>query len=203
MGQPQSIEERFWSKVEKTEACWNWVGATSRRGYGAMNIDNRTLQTHRVVYELTYGTIPAGLCVCHHCDNPRCVRPDHLFLGTHADNMHDMVRKGRQRQRTHKQVAPKQKRERAVRAAPVIREPKAPKIHKPRAPKQERIKTGPHDQRGENNNRAKLTALQVDEIRQAIATKTHNMYQLARIYGVHRDHIKNIIRRKKWQTTGL
>lgn len=88
-------EIKFWSYVEKTDNCWLWRGPMIRRGdYGRFG----RFLAHRVAYDLGTGPIPLGLMVCHHCDTPRCVRPDHLFLGTHADNVADMVRKGRDRQ---------------------------------------------------------------------------------------------------------
>lgn len=95
---PRPIAERFWSKVDTTSDCWIWTGAKLKSGgYGAMSSSRGgpTLRTHRVSWELHFGPIPAGIEVCHRCDNPPCVRPDHLFLGAHADNMADMVQKGR------------------------------------------------------------------------------------------------------------
>lgn len=88
--------DRFWSKVTKSDGCWLWAGTTDGR-YGLVSVDGRMLKAHRVSWELHNGPIPAGMVVCHTCDTPRCVRPDHLFLGTMADNSHDRDRKGRQR----------------------------------------------------------------------------------------------------------
>jgi hypothetical protein len=88
--------DRFWSKVDKTENCWNWTAGTYEKGYGLYSIKNRNYRAHRVSYEMHKGPIPEGMLVLHQCDNPRCVRPDHLFLGTNADNMADKIAKGRE-----------------------------------------------------------------------------------------------------------
>lgn len=87
---------RFWSLVDKSGECWLWQGRTNNDGYGRLNVSKRQqVYAHRYAYANIYGPIPDGFFVCHHCDNPRCVRPDHLFLGTNQDNVNDMVRKGR------------------------------------------------------------------------------------------------------------
>lgn len=84
---------RFWSKVEKTDGCWLWRGALYGGGYAMVGKPPR--RGNRVSWELAYGPIPKGMFVCHKCDVRHCVRPDHLFLGTHDDNMRDMWAKGR------------------------------------------------------------------------------------------------------------
>lgn len=98
-------EERFWAKVDRESdpsGCWLWTAGVQNKewGYGAFMVhrdgQKRQVRAHRFSYELAYGPIPAGLFVCHRCDNPPCVRPDHLFLGTNADNVRDMVRKKRE-----------------------------------------------------------------------------------------------------------
>jgi hypothetical protein len=90
------LAPRFWAKVRKGDGCWEWQGAT-RHGYGTVWVAEAggMRLAHRIAWELTNGPIPDGLLACHHCDNRVCVRPDHLFLGTYADNAQDMSRKGR------------------------------------------------------------------------------------------------------------
>lgn len=92
---PLDIEVRFWRYVSKTDTCWNWTGSGSgpKGAYGAMNINKKSCKAHRVSWEIHRGPIPEGMCVLHKCDNPRCVNPDHLFLGTKKDNTQDMVKK--------------------------------------------------------------------------------------------------------------
>ena len=95
--------ERFWARVNKRSGyiapymdteCWEWTGG-SYRGYGRLQVNNKRWGAHRFAYTLAFGQIDDALLVCHRCDNPGCVRPDHLFAGTHSDNTRDMMEKGR------------------------------------------------------------------------------------------------------------
>jgi len=89
--------ERFWRKVERKNEknCWEWMSYKFKKGYGGFQIKTENLPAHRVAWVIAYGQIPDNLCVCHQCDNPSCVNPNHLFLGTYEDNNQDRVRKGR------------------------------------------------------------------------------------------------------------
>lgn len=93
-----NAEERFWPKVDKTCSCWEWTASKDSFGYGTFGVTRRDIQrAHRVSWVFAHGEIPDGLCVLHKCDNPKCVRPDHLFLGTKLDNAIDRMEKGRNR----------------------------------------------------------------------------------------------------------
>jgi hypothetical protein len=109
MAKFEPLYVRFWKHVDKTSECWMWTGTHTTDGYGLVRVQSpkRTnLVAHRVAWELTYGPIPASRHVLHRCDNPPCVRPDHLFLGDNAANVADRVSKGRSRgargERNHK-----------------------------------------------------------------------------------------------------
>lgn len=100
----ESFADAFWSNlVIIGGGCWEWLRALNEHGYGVFRSASKNLAhgipevlAHRVAWHLTHGPIPDGLFVCHHCDNRKCVKPDHLFIGTARDNALDMVRKGRQ-----------------------------------------------------------------------------------------------------------
>ena len=96
---PKEIKN-FWKKVHKTESCWLWIGGKFDSGYGLYKVQSLTMRAHRVSWMVNVGPIPQGMCVCHDCpggDNPLCVRPDHLWIGTSPENTKDKMNKGRHR----------------------------------------------------------------------------------------------------------
>lgn len=166
---------RFWAKVEKTDACWHWTAAKDSKGYGIFQFQGKPHKAHRVAYELTYGPIPAGLFVCHHCDNPSCVRPDHLFLGTVQDNNRDRDQKGRNN--------------------PVRGDAHWARRHPERNPW-----LGGDHQRGERNNHAKITQEQAEQIRIRYATERTPLHQIASEYGISFYTANKIIRYEIWNS---
>jgi hypothetical protein len=89
---------RFLAKViipQNPEDCWGWKLCKDKKGYALFSIKTKSIKAHRLSYQLFNGEIPAGMCVCHSCDNPSCTNPRHLWLGTNADNLRDMIAKGR------------------------------------------------------------------------------------------------------------
>lgn len=189
--------DRLWSKVERGPACWVWQAHRNRAGYGQFWFEGRSQKAHRIVWIITYGEIPDGLCVLHRCDNPPCCNPEHLFLGTKADNTADMDAKGRRRSaygdahgsRTHpEQLA------------------RGDDHHARRNP--DRLARGDshgsrtHPERllrGEANKASKLIEDDVREIRRLYATGAWTQAALGRKFGVSGQLISYIVHRKIWK----
>lgn len=104
MGKPIPMEIRFWHHVKKTEKCWIWLGAKNSKGYGVVRLHRKRANcfSHRISYEMHKGIIPTGKLVLHTCDNPSCVNPEHLWLGTPLQNSSDMRSKGRNKPGTQR-----------------------------------------------------------------------------------------------------
>jgi hypothetical protein len=169
---PQKDIDRFWSHVDRSGECWLWIGS-KRGGYGRMYFQGRNHNTNRLAYEWFVAPIPEGLDVLHKCDNPSCVRPDHLFVGTHSDNMRDMGRKGRARLQQHPEQTPFGEQHWMHRHPELI-------------------------PRGEQNGSAKLTADQVREIRVLYSQGATKRY-LARQFSVVPATIRFIVNGITWR----
>jgi hypothetical protein len=184
----ESTAARFWAKVDANGECWEWQGATDRRGYGQIGINGKLQIATHAAWELVAGPLPKGLWVLHTCDNPACVRNDdegtyevngilhprrgHLWLGTHQDNMDDMVAKGRWGERDNAYLRGDQHYAR--------RQPELV-------------------MRGEKNGHARLTEADVLTIRERHARGDVTQRQLAREYSVSFSTINVIVNRKQWR----
>lgn len=170
-----SFSVKFWSKVDTSGDCWLWTAARDRKGYGRFHTTYGTgkphhLGAHRMAYILAYGDIASDLEVCHRCDNPPCVNPDHLFLATHAQNMADQYAKGRN--------------------SPPPHEYGSQHWHN-RMPEK--------TPKGEKHANAKLTLEQVKDIRASYVAGRLSLQQLANQYGVTKSCIHSIVKDKGWK----
>lgn len=166
------LKARFERRVDRTADCHVWTGSRDRRGYGRIHVGGLPELAHRVAWRLTNGAIPDGLFILHRCDNPSCVRVEHLFLGTHQDNMDDMRRKGRAAKHDRSLTAPRGD-DHWTRRNPDRRP------------------------RGEGLRRTKLTAEQVHEIR-ALLSVGVPQHEIARRFGVFQTNISAIKCGRSW-----
>jgi hypothetical protein len=166
--------KRFWvkAKIGPDDVCWDWQASKHGQGYGLFKLKSRTEFAHRIAWRIAHKSdIPNGLCVLHSCDNPACVNPAHLRVGTQQDNMDDKVTRGRQA------------RTGALRPATGMNSG---------------AHTHPEKRaRGVKNGRSKLTVEQVQEIR-ARSKKGESQSAIARSFEVHRTQIGAIVRREQW-----
>ena len=176
------LSERFWWDVDRTSdtGCWEWHGVRNQRGYGQVSVTGQIRATHRVAWELTHGPIPPGMIVCHRCDNPPCVRPDHLFLGTHRDNTVDSMTKGRLVSGGRHWT--RQYPDRLLKG-----DAHHSRLHPERV------------LRGSAHGRAKLTEADVVVIRARYANGHESYATLAREFGVTEAMIRFIVKRWNWK----
>lgn len=165
---------RIWSRVLETDkGCWEWQGARDSKGYGRVSYLGRPQTVSRVAWELVNGPIPDGMEVCHTCDNPPCINPAHLWIGTRSDNQRDSVNKKRNRAATHP--------ERYQRGKDSFS-----------AKYPERLA------RGEKHGNARLKTQDVHEIRQRYANG-ESVSSLARAYNINWSTVDRVVKRKWWK----
>ena len=160
--------QEFWTYVDKSGDCWLWTGGLSH-GYGRISFDCKDVRAHRFSWIIHFGDIQPGLYVCHKCDNPRCVRPDHLFLGTASDNMRDCANKGR------------------------LNSQQGPWFPGPRSPEQVARWL-----RGEKSPRSKVTETDVRQIR-ALYAKGRSFSDIAARFGISSTTVGHIVHRRTWR----
>lgn len=178
----RSVSERL-LKCAKVmpNGCWEWSGTRNDAGYGRLWINGRSEQAHRVAFRMAKGEIPEGMLVCHKCDNPPCIRPKHLFIGTYKDNLDDMMRKGRGNFASGERNGTKTKPERVARG------------------KRHAFALHPEIiMKGVGHGMHKLTDSEVLFIRKYCA-KGGQQVAMARAFAVCKKTIGNIVHRKNWK----
>jgi hypothetical protein len=188
----------FWSRVQKFDSCWLWTGALHDFGYGDLRVASQHWHAHCLVYTLTYGPIPKGMCVCHSCDMPPCCNPEHLFLATRAGNLHDMWSKGRGRSGISRVPVPEERRARGL-AHGRYTMPE-------RTARGDRNGSRLHPERlarGERSGSSRLTEAQVRAIRTRYASGGVSYRQLSQEYGVVKTAIAAVVKRQNWQHVAI
>lgn len=195
--------ERFWKKVKiQPNGCWEWQATKTRAGYGNFFLmdgkKERNTMSHRVAYKIYYLKDPEGFCVCHTCDNPKCVNPLHLWLGTMADNNRDKMLKGHYYKGQEHWA--KKNPEKIPRGETHWSQTQPHTVAGlPRGESHWSKRTPELCLRGERHGMAKLTEILVKEIREKYAKGNETFRGLARIYGVNRVVIRRIILRQLWK----
>ena len=181
----QTPEIRFWSKVDKTPGlgpdgdCWLWRGGVSTSGYGHFGVGYRQYSAHRFSFYLSHQDLPVEMCVCHRCDVKICVNPHHLFLGSLADNNRDMAIKGRQ--------------------AAGDRHPSRTRPECLARGDRSGARTHPERKaRGEQTNSAKLTVVEVLELRRVRQEVGMSYARLAARFGISQTQARRVAQRQSW-----
>lgn len=176
----KNIEHKFMTKIAAASAedCWLWLGYRDKRGRGIMRAFGKPMYASRVSYILTHGSIPEGLYVLHKCDNPSCVNPNHLFLGSQQDNMQDMANKKRS----------------------TLGDRNPTRLYPERVPRGEKHHWHNNQRQwGEDNPNAKLTQCTVDAVRQMYASGAGGYIKLGNLFGINQWTVRDIVKGRRWR----
>ena len=175
----EEVAKHFWARLNKTDTCWLWKPKSGNGKYGVVTIHGVQRTAHRVAWELANGPIPNALMVCHKCDVPLCCNPDHLFLGTNADNQEDARRKGRM----------------------AMGDRSYQRLHPEKLARGDRSGARMHPEtlsRGSNRPDAKLTEADIIPIKDRFASG-EQCTSIARHFGVSRHTITRVITGTQWK----
>lgn len=212
--------KRFWSFVDKQEGCWEWTGSLFKQGYGQFSYNRKNTKAHRISYLIHFGELPADLLVCHKCDNRKCVNPQHLFLGTHYDNVQDQISKNRRHDVTGEKNGKSKMTIESV--LELVRIVGSGQMSQNEAAKYFGISQGvisgimlgkrwsyvtgikkrqsmKGQACGEGHGFSVLTEDKVKEMRELYASKRYNNKELAIMFAVSSGTVSNVITRKYWK----
>lgn len=191
---------RFENKIDRSphpKGCWIWLGSTNPAGYGQFWVSPKAEMAHRVSFSIHKQVIPSGKIVCHHCDNPSCVNPDHLFMGTHLDNVMDKIKKGRHNPATGDRSGARKHPERMARW-----HNNGPHMHPERMARGDSNGARKYPERltrGVNHHSARVTPDEVVAIRISVASGAETYASMAGKYGVSNVAVRKIVQRRSWK----
>jgi transposase-like protein len=194
-------EKRFLKKIQKTGSCWIYKGKKLKSGYGQFWFKRKNTLAHRTSWIIHKGDIPEGMCVCHSCDNPSCVNPNHLWLGTHKENTQDMIKKGRKKIQQKK--IPEESRQVIIdlylQGNTTRSLAKQFNVNLRTIGRILRTKIPAENQEGENNFKSILTEQEVIEMRKMYRPRKMGYHKISKKFGVAKSTAMKAIKGVTWK----